>query len=253
MELTGEHRIPAPRQTVWEALHDPLILKQCITGCQRLEKVDDNHLSATVQAKVGPVKATFDANVEIKNEVPPERYTLAGEGKGGVAGFAKGSADVELRDEGDETVLTYRANAQIGGKLAQIGSRLVETTAKKYAADFFDTFSRIVGGGAPVADAAAADAEAAAMEETEVVDGDRAAAGMAAASVPPPAEAAAVPLAPAATVAPTVTAAPAPSAAPARPAAPTATPPERTSGWIGPLIWGGLAIVAVVVAVLALR
>ncbi|MEO1102407.1 MAG: carbon monoxide dehydrogenase subunit G [Pseudomonadota bacterium] len=141
MELTGEHRIPAPRQKVWEALHDPDLLKECIKGCQKLEMVDESHMVAKVQAKVGPVKATFDANVEIVDPVAPERYTLVGEGKGGVAGFAKGSADVSLAEDGDETIMTYHAKANVGGKLAQLGSRLVDTTAKKYAADFFSAFT----------------------------------------------------------------------------------------------------------------
>ena len=146
MELTGEHRIPAPRKRVWDALNDPEVLKECIKGCQRLEKTDDRSMVATVQAKVGPVKATFDATVEIVDPVEPESYTLVGEGKGGVAGFAKGKADVKLTEDGEDTILTYHANANVGGKLAQLGSRLVDTTAKKYAADFFEAFSQKVGG-----------------------------------------------------------------------------------------------------------
>ncbi|GAB5377624.1 MAG: hypothetical protein AcusKO_40860 [Acuticoccus sp.] len=149
MELTGEHRIPAPRQRVWEALHDTEILKACITGCQELEMADDGSMKAKVTAKVGPVKATFNADVEIVNSEPPHSYTLKGEGKGGVAGFAKGAADVSLAEDGEETILTYDAKAQVGGKLAQLGSRLVDSTAKRYAADFFTKFSEIVGGGAP--------------------------------------------------------------------------------------------------------
>jgi len=145
MELSGEHKISAPRKVVWEALHDPDILKACIKGCQRMEKVSDQALSATVQAKVGPVKATFEADVTIVDPVAPERYTLVGEGKGGVAGFAKGSADVSLEEDGRDTILRYDARATVGGKLAQLGSRLVDTTAKKYAADFFEAFSEKVG------------------------------------------------------------------------------------------------------------
>lgn len=145
MELSGEHKISAPRKVVWAALHDPDILKDCIKGCQRMEKVSDHALSATVQAKVGPVKATFEADVTIVDPVAPERYTLVGEGKGGVAGFAKGSADVALEEDGSGTILRYDARATVGGKLAQLGSRLVDTTAKKYAADFFEAFSEKVG------------------------------------------------------------------------------------------------------------
>ncbi|MEM8855403.1 MAG: carbon monoxide dehydrogenase subunit G [Pseudomonadota bacterium] len=145
MELTGEHKIPAPRKVVWDALHDVELLKECIKGCQSLEMVDDRHMTGRIQAKVGPVKATFDAAVEIVDPVAPERYTLQGEGKGGVAGFAKGSADVVLTEDGNETILNYTANAKIGGKLAQLGSRLVDSTAKKYASDFFSEFSERVG------------------------------------------------------------------------------------------------------------
>ena len=165
MELTGEHRIPAPRQRVWEALHDTDILKACITGCQELEMADDGSMKAKVTAKVGPVKATFNADVEIVNSEPPQSYTLKGEGKGGVAGFAKGSADVSLAEDGEETILTYDAKAQVGGKLAQLGSRLVDTTAKKYAADFFTCFVEKMAersGTAPAATEAAAPAAAAA-------------------------------------------------------------------------------------------
>lgn len=141
MELTGEHRIPAPRKMVWEALHDPETLKECIRGCERLEKIDDRRMSATVQAKVGPVKATFEASVTIAESDEPEHYVLTGEGKGGVAGFASGSAEVNLREDGRDTILTYHAKAKIGGKLAQLGSRLVDSTAKKYASDFFSCLS----------------------------------------------------------------------------------------------------------------
>ncbi|WP_420391403.1 CoxG family protein [Acuticoccus sp.] len=149
MQMSGEHRIPAPRSVVWEALHDPEILKDCIKGCQRLEKKSDHELEATVQAKVGPVKATFEAEVEIVDPVAPERYTLRGEGKGGVAGFAKGQAEVFLAEDGTDTILTYNTDVKVGGKLAQLGSRLVDTTAKKYAAEFFQTLSDKLSGPAP--------------------------------------------------------------------------------------------------------
>lgn len=164
MELTGQHRIPAPRQAVWDALNDPELLKECITGCQRLEKIDDRNMTATVQAKVGPVKATFNATVEIVDPEPPVRYTLVGEGKGGVAGFAKGSADVALTEDGAETILDYTARATVGGKLAQLGSRLVDTTARKYAADFFTCFVEKMAersGAGPAAAAGAATASGA--------------------------------------------------------------------------------------------
>lgn len=152
MELTGEHRIAAPRSVVWAALHDPELLKACIKGCKSLEMVGPDSMTATVQAKVGPVTATFDANVAIENSVPPESYRLSGEGKGGVAGFAKGFADVSLAEDGDSTILSYHADAKIGGKLAQLGQRLVDTTARKYAADFFDAFSSKLNAGDGQAD-----------------------------------------------------------------------------------------------------
>lgn len=167
MEMSGEYRIPASREAVWEALNDPEILKACIPGCKSLEKASDTEMSAVVQAKVGPVKATFNGNVTLQNLNPPTSYTIAGEGKGGVAGFAKGSADVNLAEHGGETLLTYRATAQIGGKLAQLGSRLVDSTAKKYADEFFSCLSQKVGSAPPaggseaVSDAPAAVAPAA--------------------------------------------------------------------------------------------
>ncbi len=145
MEMSGERRISAGRDTVWAALNDPDVLAAAIPGCQSLEKVSDTELTATVQSKVGPVKANFTGKVTLSDIVPPLSYKISGEGKGGVAGFAKGGADVRLAEDGDETVLTYRAKAQVGGKLAQLGSRLLDSTAKKMADQFFDTFSEIVG------------------------------------------------------------------------------------------------------------
>lgn len=145
MDLTGEYKIPAPRAKVWEALNDPAILKQCIDGCEELNKDGDNGFTAKVTAKVGPVKAKFAGKVTLENIDPPNGYTIRGEGTGGVAGFAKGSADVKLRDDGADTVLNYIARAEVGGKLASVGSRLVEGVAKKTADDFFGKFSKIVG------------------------------------------------------------------------------------------------------------
>jgi carbon monoxide dehydrogenase subunit G len=148
MDLTGEYRIPAAREKVWDALNDPEILRQCIDGCEELNRDGENAFTAKVTAKIGPVKAKFGGKVTLENIVAPEGYTIRGEGQGGVAGFAKGSADVKLRTEGAETVLTYTARAEVGGKLASVGSRLVEGVAKKTADDFFGKFSKIVGGGA---------------------------------------------------------------------------------------------------------
>jgi len=147
MDLTGEYKIPAPRAKVWEALNDPAILKQCIDGCEELNKDGDNGFTAKVTAKVGPVKAKFAGKVTLENIDAPNGYTIRGEGTGGVAGFAKGSADVKLSDDGADTVLNYVARAEVGGKLASVGSRLVEGVAKKTADDFFGKFSRIVGAG----------------------------------------------------------------------------------------------------------
>lgn len=144
MDMTGEYRIPAPRQRVWEALNDPDILKAAIPGCEELHKISDRELEARVKAKVGPVSATFGGKVTLQDLNPPESYTIQGEGKGGAAGFARGGASVQLEEAGTDTVLRYQAKADVGGKLAQIGSRLVQGAAKKTADDFFSRFSAIV-------------------------------------------------------------------------------------------------------------
>ncbi len=146
MDMSGEYRIPAPRETVWNALNDPAILKECIPGCEELEKTSDTEMTAAVTSKIGPVKAKFKGQVTLENINAPESYTIVGEGKGGVAGFAKGGADVHLAEDGDETILTYTAKAQVGGKLAQLGSRLIDSTARKMADEFFGKFSEVVGG-----------------------------------------------------------------------------------------------------------
>lgn len=147
MDMNGSHRIPAKREIVWAALNDPDILKACIPGCDSLDMTSDTEMTAAVTSKIGPVKAKFKGAVTLTDIKPPESYTITGEGKGGVAGFAKGSAKVNLAEEGDETVLTYEAKAQVGGKLAQLGSRLIDSTAKKMAEEFFTSFSEKVGGG----------------------------------------------------------------------------------------------------------
>jgi len=168
MEMSGEYRIPAPRETVWAALNDPEVLKACIPGCESLEKTSDTEMTAAVTTKVGPVKAKFTGAVTLSNIRPPEGYTISGEGKGGVAGFAKGGADVALEADGDATILRYTAKAQVGGKLAQLGARLIDSTAKKMADEFFGAFSARLGGGAAAAPAAPAAAPAATEEETFV-------------------------------------------------------------------------------------
>jgi carbon monoxide dehydrogenase subunit G len=155
MDIAGSYEIAAPRQTVWEGLNDPEILRQCIPGCEELEKLSDTEFEARVTAKVGPVRARFNGHVTLSDLNPPESYTISGEGKGGAAGFARGSAKVVLRENGDGTTLDYSAQANVGGKLAQVGNRLIHSTADKMAADFFQTFSDIVAGEAPAAEAVA--------------------------------------------------------------------------------------------------
>jgi len=150
VDITGEHRIPLPREAVFEALNDPAILGRCIPGCQSLERVGEHEFDADVLAKVGPVKARFRTRLEVSNLAPPESYTLSGQGKGGAAGFASGSADVTLEAAaGGETVLRYAARIQPGGKLAQVGSRLIGGTARKIGTDFFARFAEVVAPAAP--------------------------------------------------------------------------------------------------------
>ena len=162
MDMTGEYRIPAPREKVWAALNDPEILKICIPGCEELNKDSETELSAKVSTKVGPVSAKFTGKVTLSDINPPVGYKITGEGQGGVAGFAKGGAEVNLEEDGDETILTYKATAQVGGKLAQIGSRLIDSTAKKMAGQFFGKFAEEVSVSVP--DTAAEEAPAAAPE-----------------------------------------------------------------------------------------
>ena len=147
MEFTGTYSIPASRAAVWDALNDPEILQACIPGCEAMAQQGDNQFEATVFAKVGPVQARFKGKVALENLEPPIGYELKFDGSGGVAGFAKGDARINLTSEGDHTVMTYQANAKIGGKLAQIGQRLVDSSAKKMADDFFTEFSRLAAFG----------------------------------------------------------------------------------------------------------
>ncbi|HTW33421.1 MAG TPA: carbon monoxide dehydrogenase subunit G [Rhizomicrobium sp.] len=146
MEFKGRYLIPASPQKVWNSLNDPQILRQCVPGCERMDKTDDTHFSAAAVLRVGPVKATFNANIALDNLDPPRRCTLKGEGQGGVAGFARGEAEIVLTPEGDGTALSYAAQAQIGGKLAQIGQRLIDGAAKQIADDFFVRFAAAVAG-----------------------------------------------------------------------------------------------------------
>jgi carbon monoxide dehydrogenase subunit G len=140
MDMSGEYVIAAPRETVWAALNDAEVLKACIPGCDELLKTSDTTMEAKVTQKIGPVKAKFAGAVELVNIDAPNGYTIRGEGKGGVAGFAKGSADVSLSEEEEGTRLVYSAKADVGGKLAQLGGRLINSTAKRLADQFFENF-----------------------------------------------------------------------------------------------------------------
>jgi carbon monoxide dehydrogenase subunit G len=195
MEMTGEYKIPAPR------------LKACIPGCQELNKESDTELSATVKSKVGPVSATFKGKVTLSDIDAPNGYKISGEGTGGVAGFAKGGAEVSLVDDGDGTLLNYTATGQVGGKLAQIGSRLIDSTAKKMANEFFGKFADVVA-----ADNAAPEASAEAEAEAPAAPAPEAA----------------------------------PAATPAAPEA-TAAATAQSGGGTSPVVWVGGLIVAVVV------
>lgn len=157
MEFSGEYRLPVAQQRVWEALNDPAVLQASIAGCQQLDKLSDTEFSAVVTTKVGPISATFRGAVELSDLDPPRGYTLTGRGQGGAAGFARMTARVSLEplDEGAGTCLRYTAEAEIGGKLASVGSRLVQTVAKKNADDFFGAFARqLTGEAAPRAQVA---------------------------------------------------------------------------------------------------
>ncbi|MGB3808708.1 MAG: carbon monoxide dehydrogenase subunit G [Parvibaculum sp.] len=146
MEMSGQYRIPAPRETVWAALNDADVLRKTIPGAESVEKISDTEFEAVAKAKVGPVNARFKGKVTLSDIDAPNGYTLTGEGNGGAAGFAKGSARVDLGDDNGVTVLTYKVNAQIGGKLAQIGQRFIDSTASKLADEFFGNFSAVLGG-----------------------------------------------------------------------------------------------------------
>ncbi len=144
MNMSGEYQIAAPREMVWAKLNDPEVLKACIPGCEQLEKVSDTEFQAVAVNKIGPVKAKFKGKVRLSDIDPPNGYRISGEGDGGVAGFAKGGATVALMPKDGGTLLTYNVEAQIGGKLAQLGQRLVNGVAKKMADDFFQKFAAAV-------------------------------------------------------------------------------------------------------------
>ena len=147
MEMSGEYKINASREKVWAGLNDPEVLKQSIPGCDEIEQTSDTSFTAKVTAKVGPVKAKFAGAAELTDIDAPNGYRISGEGKGGAAGFAKGGANVKLEEDGDGTLLKYEVDAQVGGKLAQLGARLIDGTAKKMASQFFENFAEVVTDG----------------------------------------------------------------------------------------------------------
>ena len=146
MTMSGECQLAVPRETVWEKLNDPATLKACIPGCEQLDKVSDTEFQAVAVTKIGPVKAKFKGKVTLSDLDPPNGYKISGQGEGGVAGFAKGGATVKLSPKDGGTLLTYDVEAQIGGKLAQLGQRLINGAAKKVADDFFGNFANAVKG-----------------------------------------------------------------------------------------------------------
>ena len=147
MTMTGSVTLPADKPTVWEKLNDPEVLKGCIPGCQSLERAGENGFAAVAKIKIGPISATFKGTVELKDFDPPNSYTISGSGEGGVAGFAKGGAKVALTDvpDGPGCVLNYDVEANVGGKIAQLGARLLDGVAKKLADQFFTSFAGAVG------------------------------------------------------------------------------------------------------------
>lgn len=163
MKLNDEIHIEASREQVYAALNDPDILRKAIPGCQEIERISETELVATVVTKIGPIKAKFKGKVTLSDLNPPESYTISGEGKGGSAGFAKGNAKVSLEESGAGTVLRYEVQADVGGKLAQLGGRLIEGTAKKLAGEFFNSFRETVAG--PVDETADVTVSAEAREE----------------------------------------------------------------------------------------
>lgn len=177
MILDGETLIPADRRAVWKALNDPDVLRSCIPGCQSLERQSDTDFTSSVRAAVGPVSATFGAKITLSEIEPDRGYTISGEGKGGAAGFARGKARVDLTDEAGGTRLRYNADVNVGGKLAQVGSRLIQGTAKKLSEEFFGRLAEQLGGG-ELATGAARPAPAAAAASSSVPGGRRLWAGI---------------------------------------------------------------------------
>jgi uncharacterized protein len=155
MQMSGEQRIAAPRQRVWDALNDPAVLRACIPGCQSLEKVGEDHFDAVAEVRIGPIGARFKGAVQLTEQSPPNGYRIVGEGSGGIAGNAKGGARVRLSDDGAGTLIAYDVDAQVGGRLAQLGGPLIDATAKQLAGKFFAKFAEVVGAPAVQPEAAA--------------------------------------------------------------------------------------------------
>ena len=231
MKMNGEFRVPTDRETVWRALNDPEVLKDCLPGCQEIEKTSDTEMTATLVIKVGPVKATFAGGVTLSDLDPPNGYTLSGQGQGGPAGFASGEARVRLVEDGGETVVQYECDAKVGGKLAQIGSRLIDSTSKKLARQFFDSFAGKLGGGEDAASAGAASAGAAS-------------AGAADAAAPAPADP------PPAPAAPPAAPAAAPGEAPPAEASPPPLAPAAQRAGLPTAVWAGAVVVVAAVLIL---
>lgn len=171
MEMTGEHLIPVPQQKVWDALNDPEVLKACIPGCETIDKVSDTEYKVALTAAVGPVKAKFNGKLLLADLNPPKSYAISFEGSGGAAGFGKGGATVVLAPDGEGTKLVYSAKATVGGKLAQVGSRLIDGVAAKMASDFFSRFNQHVAPTPVAGEAAAAPAPAGGINRTWIVVG----------------------------------------------------------------------------------
>lgn len=165
MEMNQTQRLPVPKQVAWEALNDTALLKQCIPGCESIEPDGDNAYLLALTAAIGPVKARFKGRMALQDIQAPDSYTIQFDGQGGAAGFGKGSAHVRLDAEGEETLLSYTVNAQVGGKIAQIGSRLVDAAARKMADSFFTRFTEALGGGAQ--EAAAQEGEGSGQDKNQ--------------------------------------------------------------------------------------